>query len=154
MKVICNTTKVDQVLEIAALIGGRLKGGEVIELVSDVGGGKTTFTKGLVAGARSKDHVSSPTFTISNIYKCPHFAINHFDFYRLGEAGLMRHELEDVMQDPKTVIVVEWSDVVRHVLPDDRLTIQFTTTDETGRMLQIEFPESLAYLVDALPHVA
>lgn len=49
-------------------LGSKLKGGEVIELVSDLGGGKTTFVRGLARGMGSTDHVSSPTFKISNVY--------------------------------------------------------------------------------------
>src|SRR3989344_5721785 len=84
---------------LASKIGRALKGGELIELVSDLGGGKTTFVRGLAKGMGSRDHVSSPTFTICNTYKVKskssHAAqeLWHFDFYRLHEAGLIEHEL-------------------------------------------------------------
>jgi tRNA threonylcarbamoyladenosine biosynthesis protein TsaE len=58
----------EQTENIAHLIGARLRGGEVIELVSDLGGGKTTFTRGLADGAGSKDIVASPTFIVSKVY--------------------------------------------------------------------------------------
>ena len=54
--------------KLGALLGKQLKGGEVIELVSDLGGGKTTFVRGLAAGSGSKDQVASPTFTLSKVY--------------------------------------------------------------------------------------
>jgi tRNA threonylcarbamoyladenosine biosynthesis protein TsaE len=63
MKIVTNSP--EQTIDVAKSIGARLKGGECIELTSDVGGGKTTFVRGLVSGAGSTDHVSSPTFTIS-----------------------------------------------------------------------------------------
>ena len=132
-------------------IGVRLRGGEVIELVSDLGGGKTTFTRGLAKGAGSKSLVSSPTFTISNVYSAKNLEIHHFDFYRLIEAGLMEHELEDVLDDPKNVVVIEWSDVVKHVLPDNRLSITFITTSESDRQIKLCYPKSLAYLLEAKP---
>lgn len=136
--------------KIAAMLGGNLRGGEFIELVSDVGGGKTTFTRGLARGAGSTDHVSSPTFTISHIYKTPKFDVYHFDFYRLHEAGLIQHELEDVLNDPKIVVVVEWSDVVAHVLPEERLKVQIKTVSESQRKLELECPASLQYLLNGL----
>ncbi len=64
-----DTTKPEDTLNLAAKIGAKLRGGEVIELVSDLGGGKTVFVRGLARGMGSKDQVASPTFTISREYK-------------------------------------------------------------------------------------
>lgn len=144
------TDNVEATEQLGQQIGKKLRGGEVIELISDLGGGKTTLTRGIVAGADSDDHVSSPTFTISNIYKAPGLTIHHFDFYRLGEAGLMEHELEDIIGQPNEAVIVEWSDVVAHVLPEDRITITLTSNGEEGRELTIRYPENLAYLVEGL----
>ncbi len=136
--------------EFAAAIGARLRGGETIELISDLGGGKTTFSRGLVRGSGSTDAVSSPTFTISRVYTAPKFAIHHFDFYRLPDAGLAAHELHDIINDPEIVIIVEWSDVVAHVLPENRLKIVITSTGDESRTLTLTYPDSLEYLVEDL----
>lgn len=128
-------------------IGSRLKGGEVIELISDLGGGKTTFTRGLVRGAGSVSHVASPTFTISKVYKASSFDIHHFDFYRLSEAGLMEHELHDLIGDPSVVIVVEWGNIVQHVLPEKRLSIEIVQTDSEGRDIHVQYPSSFSYIM-------
>lgn len=141
----CNS--VDDLLAFAAQMGSRLRGGEVIELVSDVGGGKTTFVKGLAKGAGSKDHVSSPTYKISNIYKARYFEIYHFDFYRLPEAGLIEHELADIKDQNDVVIVVEWSNVIAHALPKDRTTITIGVDANDCRMLTIEYPKTMEYLI-------
>ena len=135
-------------MHLSEQIGRNLKGGECIELISDVGGGKTTFVRGLAKGAGSSDHVSSPTFTISKVYKTPKFEIVHFDFYRLQEAGLIEHEIEEAVYEPSTVIVVEWSDIVRHVLPEDRLQIKISIVNEEGRELEFSYSPSLAYLIE------
>lgn len=140
----------EQTENIAQLIGARLRGGEVIELVSDLGGGKTTFTRGLAAGAGSKDIVSSPTFTVSKVYKTDKFEIHHFDFYRLGEAGFAANELHDLLNDPTIVVVVEWGGVVEHVLPDDRVTITLTRTGEDSRAVHISYSDAVEYLVGDL----
>jgi tRNA threonylcarbamoyladenosine biosynthesis protein TsaE len=136
--------------QLAEKLGQRLRGGEVIELTSDLGGGKTTFVRGLARGAGSPDRVASPTFTISKIYQTNKFAIHHFDFYRLADAGLMEHELQDILNDPGIVTLVEWGKVVRHVLPADRLTIKFFRTGDESRQLELTYPESLQYLVETL----
>ncbi len=129
-------------------LGSRLRGGEVIELISDLGGGKTTLTRGIARGAGSSDVVGSPTFTLSKVYGAQNFDIHHFDFYRLHEAGLMEHELLDLLGDSKTVVIVEWGDVVQHVLPETRLTITINKTPEDARELNIQSPDSLNYLVE------
>ncbi len=146
MSKVIKTSSNDETEEVAAQIGKKLRGGETIELISDIGGGKTTFTRGLVRGAGSKDHVSSPTFTISNIYKTPKFSICHFDFYRLPEAGIIEHTLHETIDMENAVTVVEWSDVIKHVLPKDRLTIHIKTTGDEKRSLELEYPDTLTYL--------
>lgn len=86
---------------------------------------------------------------ISKIYKTPKINIHHFDFYRLNEAGLLEHELHDVLQDENAVVIVEWGDVVQHVLPDDKLTISINKIDENKRELKCNYPLKLSYLVEA-----
>lgn len=135
---------------IAEVIGQRLRGGEVIELVSDLGGGKTTFVRGLARGLGSTDHVSSPTFKISNIYKTKHLELHHYDFYRLGEAGIVADELAETIGQPDVVTVVEWGGAVKDVLPTQRLTITIKTTGESARELAISFPEESSYLAEGI----
>ncbi|MDB5165030.1 MAG: hypothetical protein JWL89_656 [Candidatus Saccharibacteria bacterium] len=119
----------------------------MIELVSDLGGGKTAFVRGLAKGVGSKDTVSSPSFTLSNEYHTAKLTLYHFDFYRLSEPGIMRDELADVLGQPDTVVAIEWADIVEDVLPQERLRIRITPTDETKRTLLVEYPETLKYLV-------
>lgn len=140
----------DMTTAMGVKIGQKLLGGEVIELVSDLGGGKTTFTKGLAKGIGSTDHVASPTFTISRLYRGKKLEMHHFDFYRLSEAGLMEHEIADVLGDPSAVVVIEWGGAVAHVLPKERLTIRFTQNGEDSRTLQISCPSELDYLLKEL----
>jgi tRNA threonylcarbamoyladenosine biosynthesis protein TsaE len=135
---------------LAHALGQKLRGGEVIELVSDLGGGKTTFVRGLAAGMGSTDRVSSPSFTLTNQYQAGDLTLQHFDFYRLSEPGIMRDELAEVLADPKMVTVVEWAGIVDEVLPAERLTIAITATTETGRELRFTYPNNLSYLVEQL----
>ncbi len=144
------TVSAEETEKLGKKLGKALGGGEVIELISDLGGGKTTFTRGVAAGAGSQDLVSSPTFTISNQYQASKLRLHHFDFYRLHEAGLIEHELAEVLDDPGAVVIVEWSDVVTHVLPKKRLTIKLESNDQDGRKLTFKYPKNLKYLVDEL----
>jgi len=135
---------------VAEQLGRKLRGGEVIELVSDLGGGKTTFTRGLVRGTGSTDRVGSPTFTLSREYQALHFTIAHFDFYRLGEAGIMGDELDEIIGDKLYVTVVEWGDIVRDVLPEQRVTVKLEQTGDETRHITSSYPTALAYLVEGL----
>lgn len=118
--------------------------------MSDLGGGKTTFVRGLARGAGSTDRVASPTFTISREYETPHFVIAHFDFYRLTEAGIVADELAEIVGDPKRVAVVEWGEIIHDVLPTDRLTIRIRMVSEAARELMFEYPDTLGYLLEDL----
>lgn len=129
-------------------IGAKLRGGEVIELISDLGGGKTTLTRGIVRGAGSQDSVRSPSFTLSNQYKTDKFTIYHFDFYRLGEPGIMADELAEVVGDSKAVVIVEWGEIVADILPVDRLSIKLVSDSENSRRIEFGAPDRLKYLLD------
>ena len=129
----------------AEKLGKQLRGGEIISLVSDLGGGKTTFARGLARGIGSKDHVSSPTFTISKLYKGADLNINHFDFYRLGDPGLVQNELLDFI-DSDNVVVIEWPDIVENVLPVNRLTINIESFGDNERRISFSCPIELGYL--------
>ena len=128
--------------DLAQKIAAQLKGGEVFELVGDVGAGKTTFTKGLAKGLEVDDEVQSPSFTISRVYDArDDLQLVHYDFYRLTDAGILADELNEMVHDDKTVTVIEWADIVEGVLPVNRLTITFEAPSESTR--SITLPDSL-----------
>jgi tRNA threonylcarbamoyladenosine biosynthesis protein TsaE len=133
--------------KLAEEIGKKVRGGEVIELISDLGGGKTIFVYGLAKGMGSSAKVASPSFTIENEYKAGELTLCHFDFYRLTDAGIVKIELEEKILDKKMVTVIEWSDIVKDALPSDRLSIKINAKSETTREFIFSCPESLNYLI-------
>lgn len=144
----------DDTLNLGERLGSLCRGGEVIVLSSDLGGGKTTLTKGLAKGLGSQENVGSPTFTVARVYTCRDgLTMHHFDFYRLGNnAGVVAYELAEVLKDPQAIVVIEWGNVINEVLPPQRLLIEFhrVASGEDNRMLNINFPEELAYFKDAV----
>jgi tRNA threonylcarbamoyladenosine biosynthesis protein TsaE len=121
---------------VAKKLGSLLRGGEIIELVGDIGAGKTTFVKGLAEGLRVDEDVQSPSFTINRLYEARDgLRLAHYDFYNLSDAGIMKHELADALQDPTTITVIEWGEIVEGILPDNRLKIQIEAPTETSRTL-------------------
>lgn len=140
----------DDTERLGELLGKHLDGSEVIELRADLGGGKTTFVRGLVRGLGSKDIVTSPTFTLSNTYKSQNgLEIHHYDFYRLSEPGIMAEQLAESRDGGKIVTVVEWSDIVNNVLLTERITVEFkpTKTDPNERAITITYPEDKRGLI-------
>lgn len=127
---------------LAEKIGTVLKGGEVFELVGDVGAGKTTFVKGLAKGLTVTDDVQSPSFTISRVYEArDNLELAHYDFYRLNDPGIMADELSETVHDPHIVTVIEWAGIVEGVLPENHFTISFEAPSENER--RITLPDSL-----------
>lgn len=130
--------------EFGATLGRLLLGGETLELIGDVGAGKTTFVKGLARGLEIDEDVQSPSFTISRVYEGrDEIVLAHYDFYRLGEAGILSEDLQEAMADHKTITVIEWADIVDGVLPADRIQLRFQTLSDDTRELTIEGSERL-----------
>jgi len=134
----------------ARKIGSRLRGGECIELSSDLGGGKTTFTRGIAMGAGSTDMVNSPTFTIGKQYSAGELTIYHFDFYRLQEAGLVAEELLEALEEPKAIIVIEWAQTVADVLPANKIHIEIRKSADNNqqRSFVMDVPAEFSYILD------
>ncbi|HEU5122057.1 MAG TPA: tRNA (adenosine(37)-N6)-threonylcarbamoyltransferase complex ATPase subunit type 1 TsaE [Candidatus Saccharimonadales bacterium] len=125
--------------QFGARLGGLLGGGEIIELIGDVGAGKTTLTKGIADGLAIDEDVQSPSFTISRVYDArDNLQLAHYDFYRLQDAGIMASELQETLHDPNTITIVEWADIVSGVLSEDRLSIYITPISETARKLELK----------------
>ena len=135
---IIEVTSEQETKELAGKIAATLKGGEVFELVGDVGAGKTTFVKGLAKGLTVDDDVQSPSFTISRVYDARDgLQLAHYDFYRLNDPGIMANELSEMMHDPKTITVIEWADIVEGVLPENHFTITFESPSENDRKITL-----------------
>jgi len=131
-----NSWSEEEIAQLGRRIGAAVSGGEILELIGDVGAGKTTLTRAIARGMGIEGPIQSPTFTISNRYETTDgLVLAHYDFYRLSEAGIMAEELDEVLDDVKTVTVIEWADVVQNVLPSDRLSLFFETDSETSRKL-------------------
>lgn len=119
-------------------LGALLAGGEILELVGDVGAGKTTLTKGIGEGMAVDDDVQSPSFTISRVYDArDDLQLAHYDFYRLHDPGIMTAELHETLSDARVATVIEWAEIVSGVLPEDRLTITITSPTESSRQVAL-----------------
>ncbi|MBX3166331.1 MAG: tRNA (adenosine(37)-N6)-threonylcarbamoyltransferase complex ATPase subunit type 1 TsaE [Candidatus Eremiobacteraeota bacterium] len=125
--------------ELAGQLAQLLQPGDVITLEAPLGGGKTTFVRGLAAGLGvPEDEVSSPTFVIWQIYE-GRLRLHHLDAYRLRSA----EELEEIGLSEalggQDVMVLEWPGVAEPLLPADRLQVRIEYgTGEEERTLELE----------------
>lgn len=117
-------------------IGKSLTAPTVIELIGDVGTGKTTITKGIAKGLGVKDEITSPSFTLSKRYNFKNGVLVHYDFYRLSDPGIMSEDLMENISDKKTIVVVEWADSVAELLPEKHLKFLITLNDDETRTIK------------------
>lgn len=127
-----------EMLEFGRQFGANLQAPAVIELLGDVGAGKTTFVRGLAAGLGVIGDVTSPSFTLSKTYQGSRYRLIHYDFYRLGDPGIMSDDLAEAMRDPSTIVVVEWGQSVYSILPNERTVIEIKYVDENTREITVQ----------------
>ena len=107
-------------------LGMEAQAGQVYCLNGDLGVGKTVFTKGLAAGLGITEPVSSPTFTIVQVYDEGRLPFYHFDVYRIGDV----EEMDEIGYEDyfygEGVCLIEWADLIREILPEQmcRVTIE------------------------------
>jgi len=128
-----------------------------IELIGDVGTGKTTLVKGIARALGITTPITSPSFTLSKTYPLPPAPgtfpaparprsgrsvqgvsrLSHYDFYRLADPGILAEELAESIHDPNTITIVEWAETVKNVLPEKRTTITLKYLDDGSRSVEI-----------------
>ena len=120
----------------AAEYASKLVGGEVVELIGDLGAGKTTFVRGVVEAFGSEARVKSPTFTIMNEYPVGGEIVKrivHLDLYRFTSPDeIAALQLEDYIR-PDTVVFVEWPNVFDVPIFENAKRIEFIHVDEEAR---------------------
>ena len=106
--------------------------GQVFTLVGDLGVGKTVFTKGLARGLDIEEPISSPTFTIVQIYEEGRLPLYHFDVYRIGDVEEMDEiGYEDYIYG-EGVSLIEWANLISDILPEHYTQIRIEKDMEKG----------------------
>ncbi len=115
---IIESFRAEDTFEIGKKLGQNAKPGDVYTLVGDLGVGKTVFTQGLAEGLGIAEAVSSPTFTIVQVYEEGRLPLYHFDVYRIGDVSEMDEiGYEDYFYG-EGVCLIEWADLIREILPE------------------------------------
>ena len=113
-------------------LGKKAHAGQVYTLVGDLGVGKTVFTKGLARGLDILEPVSSPTFTIVQVYEEGRLPFYHFDVYRIGDVEEMDEiGYEDYIYGDG-VSLIEWANLIEEILPEHYTEIRIEKDLDKG----------------------
>lgn len=130
------TYKLEELPQVALTVLPQLKD-KVVCFHGDMGSGKTTFIKALVAALGSSDPVSSPTFSIVNEYKTATDTIYHFDLYRVKNLDeVFNFGMEDYLNSGAWIFI-EWPEVAAEILPEYRHKLLFTVGKVNERSLKL-----------------
>ena len=113
-------------------IGKEAKSGDVYTLLGDLGVGKTALTKGVAEGLAITEPISSPTFTIVQVYEDGRIPFYHFDVYRIGDV----EEMEEIGYEDyfygEGVTFIEWANLIEEILPSSYRQILIEKDLEKG----------------------
>ena len=129
---IIETKSPEETFRVGMRLGQKAAAGQVFTLTGDLGVGKTVFTQGLARGPGNVEPVSSPTFTIVQVYDEGRLPFYHFDVYRIGDV----EEMDEVGFDDYImgdgVSLIEWADLIEEILPEKRTEVLIEKDLEQG----------------------
>lgn len=129
---IIETRSAEETYQLGVEIGKKAVKGQVFTLVGDLGVGKTVFTQGLAKGLDIEESISSPTFTIVQVYDEGRLPFYHFDVYRIGDISEMDEiGYEDYVYG-EGVSLIEWANLIEEILPENRTSIIIEKDLEQG----------------------
>ena len=117
------TNSSEETFALGQKLGEQAKAGQIYTLNGDLGVGKTVFTQGIARGLGITEAVSSPTFTIVQVYEEGRLPLYHFDVYRIGDIEEMDEiGYEDYVYG-EGVCLIEWANLIEEILPERRTNI-------------------------------
>jgi tRNA threonylcarbamoyladenosine biosynthesis protein TsaE len=134
---ISNST--EETLAIAEVLGKGAGPGAVFGIVGGLGAGKTIMAKGIAKGLGITEEITSPTFTLLEIYEGI-IPLYHFDLYRIEKSEELDQLFFEEYWEDDGVSVIEWADRAPGRLPADRTTISIEQTGDTSRRITVERP--------------
>jgi tRNA threonylcarbamoyladenosine biosynthesis protein TsaE len=115
----------------------QLKAGDVILLEGELGAGKSELARGVAKGLGVQETVTSPSFTILNVYESGRIPLYHFDWYRLESADELYELGMDEYLGGDGIAVVEWAERCPEAVPENTIRITLDVTGEESRRIQI-----------------
>ena len=132
------TNDFEETRELGEKLAKNLRGGEVLALYGELGGGKTTFVQGLSLGLGIERRVISPTFIIMRTYDLKDKVFYHIDLYRTSSIkDIEGLGIEEIMGKPANILAIEWAEKMKELLPDKRIDIFFRYLEDNKREIKI-----------------
>lgn len=128
-----------ETLSLAEELGRNAGPGSLFALTGELGTGKTIVAKGIAKGLGITDEITSPTFTLMEIYEGP-VQLYHFDLYRIERSEELDRLFFEEYWDGDGVSVIEWADRAHGRLPAERVNITIEYLNDTSRSITIEYP--------------
>ena len=129
---IYETNSAEETFALGKKLGETAKPGQVFTLIGDLGVGKTVFTQGVAKGLEITEPISSPTFTIVQVYEEGRLPFYHFDVYRIGDV----EEMDEIGYEDyfygEGICFVEWANLIEEIIPSDRIQITIKKNPEKG----------------------
>lgn len=126
------TNNFEETQKLGEDLAKKIKNCGIICLSGDLGAGKTTFTQGLLKGLGVKGPYTSPTFVVMKQYDKN---VYHIDAYRIDEKDMLNLGWKEIIADPKNVIIIEWAERIKKVIPGQAQWIKFEWIDENKRRI-------------------
>jgi tRNA threonylcarbamoyladenosine biosynthesis protein TsaE len=133
------TSSNEETFEIGTQLARTLQGGDIVLMYGELGAGKTTLTKGIASGFGITEDITSPTFTLMNIYSVSGNSAGikslvHIDTYRLEDAAeLLSIGVEDYLGSPDTVTIIEWPEKIESLVLGKKVKKIFLEHIEEGK---------------------
>ena len=122
----------EETYEFGMKLGNEARPGQVYTLNGDLGAGKTVFAKGFAKGLGIDDTVSSPTFTILQVYESGRYPLYHFDVYRIADSSEMDEIGFDEYVYSEGISLIEWAEYIEDILPDKYIRVDINRDLEKG----------------------
>ena len=126
------TNSPEETFALGQTLGEQAKAGQISTLNGDLGVGKTVFTQGIARGLGITEAVSSPTFTIVQVYEEGRLPFYHFDVYRIGDI----EEMEEIGYDDyffgNVVCMIEWAELIEELIPENSIHVTIEKDLEKG----------------------
>ena len=148
------TNNARQTQKLGKLLAKELRGGDIICLTGELGSGKTTFAQGILKGLKAKGPYTSPTFVVLKEYKLTtnnkrlttkkikklsvvsgKLSVYHIDAYRVIAKDILNLGWKEIISNKNNIIIIEWADRIKKIIPKNSLWIKFEWIDENKRKM-------------------
>ncbi|MCL2156146.1 MAG: tRNA (adenosine(37)-N6)-threonylcarbamoyltransferase complex ATPase subunit type 1 TsaE [Leptospirales bacterium] len=150
MKNIIISNSSDETFALGKKLSEKIRKKSIVAIYGNLGAGKTIFAKGIAAGLSIVDDITSPTFSLMEVYE-GNITLYHFDLYRIEDQNEFTNLSFEEYWEGDGVSVIEWPEIAENILPKKRINVYIeymnenideNIIDENIRKITIEYPDN------------